>query len=156
MKKIFFCFAILAMALSFSCKKSSIDKPIAPRAEPLVTVAGIPDGVANSKLIAATTGGSITSTDGKITVNIPAGALANNETITIQPVTNTTGLGKSKAYRLTPHGLTFNKPVTITFPYTDADINGTVPELLRIAFQDDAGVWQSMNKTQVNKQTKQL
>ena len=57
---------------------------------------------------------------------------------------------------MTPHGLTFNKPVTITFPYTDTDINGTVPELLRIVFQDNEGVWQSMNQTQVNKQTKQL
>src|SRR5688500_10913461 len=119
MKKIFFLLAILVMVASFSCKKSVIDKPTPVPAAPLVTAAGTPDGVANSKLITAASGGSITSTDGKITVDIPAGALTNNETITIQPVTNTTGLGQGKAYRLTPHGLAFNKPVTITFPYTD-------------------------------------
>lgn len=146
------------MVISSSCKKS-IDEPIPPPtvpAETLVTTAGTPDGAANSKLIVATSGGSITSTDGKITVNIPAGALSKNETITIQPVTNNTGLGKSKAYRLTPHGVTFNKPVSISFRYTDADILGTAPELLRIAFQDSTGTWHSMNQTQVNKQTKQL
>ena len=158
MKKIFFCLAIVAVAVSFSCKKSTVEKPTPPPppASPLITAAGTADGVANSKLINAANGGSITSTDGKITVNIPAGALANNETITIQPVTNTTGLGKGKTYRITPHTITFNKPVTISFPYTDADVQGTVPELLRIAFQDNEGAWQSMNKTQVNKQTKQL
>jgi hypothetical protein len=158
MKNLFFVLAILVMTISFSCKKSAVEKsaPPPPPASPLVTAAGTSDGVANSKLIIAANGGTITSTDGKITVNIPAGALSNNETISIQPVTNTTGLGKSKTYRLTPHGITFNKPVTISFPYTDADIEGTIPELLRIVFQDNAGVWQSMNKTQVNKQTTQL
>ena len=156
MKKSFLLLAILAMIVSFSCKKTSVDSPTSLPSAPLITATGTVNGVANSKLINAANGGNITSTDGKITVNIPAGALANNETITIQPVTNTTGLGKSKAYRLTPHGITFNKPVTITFPYTDADINATTPELLRITFQDSTGTWQSMNQTQVNKQTKQL
>jgi hypothetical protein len=156
MNKLFFFLSLLTMVLFFSCKKSSIDQPTSSSAVPLTTGVGTPSGVANSKLIVAANGGSITSTDGKITVNIPAGALSNNEAITIQPITNTTGLGKSKAYRLTPHGITFNKPVTISFGYTDADISGTAPKLLRIAFQDNNGVWQSMNQTQVNKQTKQL
>ena len=158
MNKLFFYLALPVMVTLFSCKKSHIDQPASPTgpASPLVTAVGTPDGTANSRLIVATTGGSITSTDGRITVNVPAGALSNDETITIQPVTNTTGLGKSKAYRITPHGVTFNKPVTISFRYTDADIVTTVPELLRIAFQDSARKWQSMNQTQVVKQNKQL
>ena len=159
MRKLFFCLAVLAVVISFSCRKSSIDQPTPSPTIPatlLVTGAGTPDGVANSKLIVAANGGSITSTDGKITINIPAGAISGNESITIQPVTNTTGLGKSKAYRLTPHGITFNKPVSISFRYTEADIIGTAADLLRIAFQDNEGTWQSMNQTKVNRQTKQL
>lgn len=146
---------ISVAVLSFSCKKTVIEKTPLPTTDPFITPAGVSNGVSNSKLITGTNGGSITSTDGKISVNIPAGALSKNETITIQPITNTAGLGSGKAYRLSPH-ITFNKPVTISFPYTDSDIIGTMPELLRIAFQDSAGVWQSMNQTQVNKQTKQL
>jgi hypothetical protein len=156
MKNLFFCLAVLAMAVSFSCKKSVVEKPVPMPASPLVTASGTPDGAASSRLINAASGGSITSADGKITINIPAGALSQNETISIQPVTNMTGLGKSKAYRLAPHGITFNKPVTVSFLYIDADINGTAPELLRIVFQDDAGAWQVMNQTQLNKQTRQL
>jgi hypothetical protein len=156
MKKLRFCLALVIAVAFVSCKKTSIDQPAPVPAAPIVTPAGTADGVANSKLILAANGGSITSTDGKITVNIPAGALSANQSITIQPVTNNTGLGKGKAYRLTPHGITFNKPVTISFPYTDADINGTAAELLRIAFQDSDGTWQLMNQTQANKQTKQL
>jgi hypothetical protein len=159
MNKLFFCLALSVMIIFLSCKKSHIDQPASlptgPTA-PLVTAVGTPDGVATSRLIVAATGGTITSADGKIIVNIPAGALSKNETITIQPVTNTTGLGKSKAYRITPHGVTFNKPVAISFRYTEADITGTVPELLRIAFQDSARIWQSMNQTQVVRQNKQL
>lgn len=156
MKNLFFVLAIMASALTLSCKKTSVEKPPMQPASPLVTAAGTPDGIANSKLIKAAPGGNITSTDGKISITIPANALAADETISIQPITNTAGFGPAKAYRLAPHGIVFSKPVTVSFKYMDEDINGTAPEFLSIAFQDNAGAWQSMNQTQVNKQSKQL
>ena len=159
MNKLFFWLTLAGMATLFSCKKSDIDQqnptPGVP-ASRLITALGTADGTAISKQISAATGGNISSTDGKITINIPAGALPADETIGIQPITNTTGLGKSKAYRITPHGINFKKPVTISFRYTDADIAGTVPELLRIAYQDSTRAWQSMNQSQVAKQNKQV
>lgn len=55
-------------------------------AAPLVTTAGTPNGVANSKLIDAASGGSITSTDGRITVSIPAGALPRTKRSLFSPL----------------------------------------------------------------------
>jgi len=154
MKKLFLILAVTT--LFFSCKKSTIDKTPELPSSPLITTAGTPDGTPSSKLIKAAAGGSITSADGRITVKVPAAAFSSDQMFIIQPITNNTGFGIGKAYRLTPEGTTFNKPVTISFNYTDAEVTGATPELLSIAYQDNAGAWQSMNQTQVNTQQRQL
>jgi len=88
-------------------------------------------------------GGTIESVDHRILISIPAGALASEQTISIQPLTNQCPAGKGNAFRLLPHGTTFSKPVSITFHYDYTDISGSASELLRIAYQDDKGIWQS-------------
>lgn len=113
---------------------------------PLVTDAGIPDGTPVSVTIGAA-GGSITSPNGKLKITIPAGAVNANKVFTIQPITNTNETGKGKAYRITPHGEQFAKPVQLSFSYGEEDIQNTIPEALAIAYQDGGGAWMAIGST---------
>lgn len=102
--------------------------------------AGTPNGPATTGTLGPA-GGTLATADGKITLTFPAGALAADTTIEIQPITNTAPGGLGTAYRLSPGGTTFANPVQITFPFTDADLAGSTPEALGIGFQDDQGFW---------------
>lgn len=152
MKKLVLFCSLACIVFSYACSKSNDVK--APGKAPLVTAPGVPDGTGNSKTIGAA-GGSISSVDGKIKVDIPAGALTTDQLITVQPITNKLDFGLGKAYRITPH-LTFTKPVTISFKYTDSEITHTLPELLSIAYQDSTGGWRAMTEPQVDKEQKRV
>ncbi len=156
MKKLFFVLAVFATACSSSCKKSSVEQVANQPSKPLVTGVGTANGTPVSQLVVAATGGTITSADGKISVTIPAGALAADEIITIQPITNPTGQSIGKNYRLTPHGLQFSSPVTINFHYEDAEISATKPEMLNIGYQAANGSWKAIKATAVDKVAKKL
>ncbi len=131
---------LLVIALTAGC--SSSGKPTAPTgAPPTPSAVGVAAGDPFTKSI-GTAGGSLSSPDGGITITIPSGALTTDTTIGIQPITNTAGAGIGAAYRLSPSGQTFAKPVTLSFPYTDTDLNGTYAAALGIAYQDDTGRWE--------------
>ena len=98
-----------------------------------------------SKVIDAT-GGSISSADGRMTVTVPAGAVAAASSFTIQPITNQAPGGVGDAYRLGPAGETFSTPVSISVHYSSADLAGTVADLLSLAYQDAQGRW-AINKS---------
>jgi hypothetical protein len=101
---------------------------------------GVPTGASISKFIPAA-GGTITSADGIVEIDIPGGALPNGDTITIQNITNTIDNGPGNAYRFLPNGMKFASLVTIKFHYTNDDINGSALDFLGIAFQDSFGFW---------------
>jgi hypothetical protein len=153
MKKILLLSSLLLMIISISCKKSSgVDSPAPTR---YVSGIGTNDGAATSKSIGAA-GGTISSADGRINVQVPAGALAANKTITIQPITNKLPNGTGKAYRITSHDVQFAKPVSISFKYTTAELQGMSAGLMGIAYQDSAGGWRSMEKTLLDPQNKTI
>lgn len=108
---------------------------------PSPTAVGIAVGSGTSATIGPA-GGSVSSTDGKIAVTVPAGALAAPTLIIIQPLTNMAHGKIGAAYRLTPDGQTFLKPITLAFAYTDADLAGTAVEVLGAAFQTADGYWE--------------
>lgn len=108
---------------------------------PTATAVGVATGSAASATIGAA-GGSVSTPDGKIALTIPAGALASDTVISIQPLTNMAHGKIGAAYRFTPKGQTFLKPVTLTFTYTDQDLLGTAVEALGAAFQTADGYWQ--------------
>lgn len=66
-------------------------------------------------------GGTITSADGRLTIEIPSGALSASETITIAPLAGKdlqdpfVAREGSAYYEVEPSGLTFDKPVTATY-----------------------------------------
>lgn len=138
--------------LMAGCSKS--DKPVegdppgqgTPDIEGEKTAPGIPDNTPKVERAIGAAGGEIV-VDGKIKVVIPAGALATTQTIGLQRISNTNPLGAHPAWRITPHGQQFSKPVQITFPYTDAMLKGTHPELMGIAYQNSEGIWMAMPVT---------
>src|SRR4030067_2110879 len=56
-------------------------------------------------------GGTVVSSDGKATVNIPAGALANKTAIAINPVSEVPAGHIWAPYEVLPEGINFLKPV---------------------------------------------
>jgi hypothetical protein len=158
MQKLLSIITIVFFVSIVSCKKSvPVDNQQTSTPVPmqLITAPGLADGPAVSKAI-GTSGGTISSVDGKISINIPQGAISDNQTITVQPITNKLESGLGKAYRITPHIPQFNKPVTITFSYTEADIVGTSPEVFAIGYQNTAGGWLYKKNVQLNKVNKTI
>lgn len=86
-------------------------------------------------------GGELRSPDGRLSLTVPAGALSATQTLRMQEVTPTAPHHTGKSFRLSPEGIHFEAPVSLTFHYDDADVEGSAPELLRVAYQDEAGRW---------------
>lgn len=108
---------------------------------PLATAVGVPVGTATSATFGAA-GGVLSTPQSKLVLTIPAGALASDTAISIQPLTNMAPGRIGPAYRLTPNGQTFLKPITLTFAYTEEDLVGTSVDFLGAAFQTVGGYWQ--------------
>lgn len=87
-------------------------------------------------------GGTVASVDNRIQLSIPAGALPADTAITIQPVSNESPGGLGYAFRLTPNGQTFTKPVTLTYTPVENDLDATTPAAVGLAFQTAADTWQ--------------
>lgn len=81
-------------------------------------------------------GGELLSSDGKVSLNIPQGALNDPTAISITSITNeslegATPTGKSllSVVDCKPYGLVFNIPIEITYTLNQAEIPGTAVEL---------------------------
>jgi len=136
-----FCLLLLSIVLITGCVKNPLTGNTSGNDDPPeITATGTPTGTPVTKAIGAS-GGSLVSADGKLTLTVPAGALSNNLDITIQPITNEAPGGIGNGYDLLPSGTIFNTPVTLTYHYTDDDINGSNPYFIYIATQDSTGGW---------------
>lgn len=132
-------FLVFIMLLS-ACKKNLSEAPQPQERTGKVCPVGVPSGQAITKPIGLT-GGILTSSDERLTINVPAGAVESNQTFSIQPITGTGPHTLGNAFRLEPHGLVFKKPVTITFRYNPDNLEGTIAEALALAYQGKNGVW---------------
>ncbi|MND41778.1 hypothetical protein D3C80_325340 [compost metagenome] len=151
--------AVMALAITLaSCKHTESEVHTLPETTDIIGAvkpAGEPEGPAVSATIGPQ-GGTVVSADNRIQLDIPAGALTNETTIIVQPISNTNPAGKGIGYRLTPHGQQFAKPVKITVNYTEEDLLGTIPEALGIAYQDEKGVWQALSGVEMNAAAKKI
>ena len=87
------------------------------------TAVGTPIGSPSTATIGAA-GGSLLSPDGRSEIIIPPGALTASTQISIQPVTNQAPGGAGVGFYLTPHGQTFNQPVTLRFHFDSSLVAG--------------------------------
>jgi hypothetical protein len=132
---------ILGLLLLAACKKSSVSEGSGGSNSPVITPFGDTAGPAVSASIGPN-GGTLTSSDGRAQLVIPAGALSQTTVISIQPIFNLCPGGLGLAYDLLPNGITFATPASLVFHYSDSDINGTEPLLITSAFQDSANAWE--------------
>jgi hypothetical protein len=117
------------------------------------TEIGQPTGESTTKLIGPA-GGTILLFGGKSFLTIPAGAVAKETSITIQPVENKAFGGAGTAYEITPKDLQLQKEATLTWQYTSDDIEGSAPEALGLAYQDKNGIWRGRTDVKIDKTQK--
>ena len=145
MKRMVLLTYLLVLVLFLTCKKDD-NGPASPTAPsttgtPDPTPIGAPVGSAATTRIGAA-GGTATSSDGRLSLSIPAGALASDTTISVQAISNNAWGGLGTAYRLGPSGIHFSSPVTLQFSYSNDTVQ--VPELLGVAYQDTDNIWYSV------------
>lgn len=154
MKKFHFYLLALMICLISCTKKDKPDSetPIDLSAvTPEVTPKGTQTGSVYTQQVGVA-GGKVQSPDGKISIDIPAGALSTNTVIGIQPITNEAPLGAGNAFRITPEGTVFAKPVTITIKYGE----DMIPGLSWIVTQKSDGTWLGDRNTQTDETAKTL
>jgi hypothetical protein len=111
----------------------------------------------NTKII-GTGGGTLTSTDDNLVIDIPAGVMNDETSVAVT-------VNESNAH---PHGIgsmftlessvdQFEEPVTLTFSYTDVVLPaGALPEFLTVAFRKDGGEWIIKPNAVLNKTSKTI
>ena len=90
--------------------------------------------------VVGASGGTVATSDGALTVAIPAGALAAATTVTVTP-TSSPGGAVGTVYEIGPTGTQFSAPVTLSLHYDPASLNGGSEGSLRVA-TFTAGTWQ--------------
>ncbi|RFS24907.1 hypothetical protein DVR12_06885 [Chitinophaga silvatica] len=126
---------------SFAACKKDPDNSINADSPPTVFEKGAAVGAPITKSIGPA-GGTLATTDNRITVTVPPGTVTAATQFSLQPVKSTLPLnGDTICYQLQPSNVKFAKPVSIQFKYSDLDVDGSHPELLVVAYQDEAGYW---------------
>ncbi len=145
MKRMVLLMCLLVLVLFLTCKKDDngpvSTTPTPSGGTPDPTPVGTPVGTATTATIGPS-GGSVQSSDGKLSVNIPAGILSADTTISVQPIVNNAPGGLGTAYRLGPSGVHFSGPVTLQFNFDNDTVQ--VPELVGVAYQDTDNIWYSV------------
>lgn len=105
-----------------------------------ITEKGKPNGE-KSEIKIDKNGGSIESSDGKVELIFPVGAVTKKMKVSIQPVINFAPNSTGNAYLMEPAGIVFEQPVQIIFHYRQDDTEGSAAGLMGIALQDNKGFW---------------
>lgn len=139
---IIICLHLFGIGLISSCKRDPVEPENDTEIEitPLVRPVGAAKGEISSKVIGAA-GGVLTSADGQLKIDVPAGALTEDMEISIQPIVQTNIAGIGLSYRLMPHNVIFKKAVTLTFDWNKIATEIGLPQTLGFAYQQEDGVW---------------
>ena len=98
-------------------------------------------------------GGAVSSSDGNLAVNIPAGALPADVTITTEPAAAPAAGAVGNVYEIGPTGTQFAMPVTLTLHYDMTALSGATESSLRVA-TFAGGSWQLLPGAVVDTQAK--
>lgn len=94
-------------------------------------------------------GGRLVSTDGKLRMTIPAGALEEDTEFSIMAISSSSGASLGRSYRIAPQ-LRFKKAVSVSLSFkAHADSVGDT-RLLLPGMQDAEGVWQMETERSVD------
>jgi hypothetical protein len=145
----------LLMALLLYFIAGSSFCPGVPAGKGLVCAVGVQKGKA-VKAGMGSEGGIVRSADDRVIITVPAGALTRQTTIEVAPISNTNPAGNGLAYRITPHGIRFQKPVSISFSYAGEKDQKRIPQLQGIAYQDENGVWKSVRNGAIDTAAKRI
>jgi|GEM_PF-2129903 hypothetical protein len=149
-------YLVLAILLLNACRKEQPNEPDAQQpGAPVVYERGDAIGPVIKKIIGAD-GGTISSAEGRIKLDIPAGALSSPTEISIQEVSNTLPGSPCPAFRLLPEDVAFLSPVNLTFQYQEQDLDSTSANALFMAFQGTDGVWKFIPNTRLDKEKRLL
>jgi len=154
----FFLALIAAACLLSSCGGESATPtgmtPAEVAATPQVTEVGTPSGERVEALIGSD-GGTISSIDGMFTIRVPAHALEQETTVSIQAI-SVQAAGAVRAWRLAPEGTTFAKPVELVISYGSADVAGSAAEALNLGYQNPDGSWSVIKQTTLDTDARTL
>ncbi|MGM9510912.1 hypothetical protein ACS5NO_24470 [Larkinella sp. GY13] len=128
----------LCFVLWFGACKPAGQEPEQASGPPAITEVGQSIGPLATKTIGPA-GGTLTSTDGRLTLAIPAGALSAETALTVEPVENTAPNGVGRGYHFGPEGTRFAKPASWTYHYQPGEFNGVGP--VAIAVQQPDRSW---------------
>ncbi len=112
-----------------------------------------PAAAAPTMTVVGRSGGALMSSDGNLAVDIPAGALAGDVTITTEPAMAPAEGAVGTVYEIGPTGTQFAMPVTLTLHYDAAALNGAGESSLRVATYA-GGAWQLLPGATVDTQAK--
>jgi hypothetical protein len=112
-------FALVAAAVACSSSSSS--------------PGGTGTGTSTGQGTVGASGGKVSTSDGTVTVSIPAGALPGDTQITITEIQSPAPGAIGKTYEIGPTGTQFASPVTLTFKYAGDDLMGNDPSSLEVA-----------------------
>ncbi|MFC3196031.1 hypothetical protein ACFOET_00260 [Parapedobacter deserti] len=131
-----------SLTLTSSCNKDTSapldEETPAVFGEPVAKPKGQPTANAVSAVIG--TAGGILRFSEAVKVEVLPGAVAQPTTFAIQPIANTLDDGSTaQAFRLTPEGVQFKKPIKVSFLYNPDNEQNTRTRM--VAFQRNDGVW---------------
>jgi hypothetical protein len=121
--------ALLVVAAAAACSSSS---------SPSSTSSGggntpTPPGTITGQGTVGPSGGQVATSDGALTVTVPAGALPANTHITITEIQSPAPGAIGKTYDIGPTGTQFPVPVTLSFKYGGVDLAGADATSLEVA-----------------------
>lgn len=100
-------------------------------------------------------GATLSSSDNRLSLSVPPGALAADTQVSIQP-TKGSDDGLGTAYRLMPEGVTFSQPVTLAWHLSEEDLAQTNLDNLNVSSQAANGAWTIQEGTQRDEATHTL
>ena len=94
-------------------------------------------------------GGSIRSSDGRLTLRIPAGALSQPVALSFQSATADAPQAVGSGYQIIPPGVSFEKPALLALAYGAADTEGSSAEALTLAVNEGTG-WFALGRGSID------
>lgn len=113
--------------------------PAPTTGQPAITPVGEVLGPVLAQAEIGPEGGRLDLPADDLSIIVPPGAFAQRHTVAIQPIRNTAPGALGQAWRITPEGVTFAKPVTIEWRPTERERVSAAN--LRIASQGADGAW---------------